>query len=640
MGQIDAVDACLRIADLHRRAVEDQLALDAAEGRPRRFVGRLRAAGGRARHVGEAHVLDMAGDAELALLGAARAMEGEVPEVALDPHGQVLHGAALHGPRHVGAGVRRNAQRQIARHADRRTMRDLAVELDVAGIAAAARDALPAAGRPGARQLALQVGIGKAHVLQLQRDLGRLAGGSGRIDMPLQRGAHLVHRHQRFLEDAGEFERAVDDAELRITALLGRVERDRRVAQPGPPDGIRLGRGLGCERQAAQCAFQLIGGRRVERAAPAGRKVAHHALRVQLAQQLAHRVAQRHARGDLRHQRQVQPLRAEVAACGALTGARVPVQRHVAARPADAVAGQETELACRQCPVLVAMLAGEPAFDLREHQRLHVGGQLQRDLAQGHVDGRAAGLAVVHVEPGPHGAVAFAELERQRHVPAQLADVGARQLRVDDAAPALPVAALGQQRLGEARAQREALAPLGRRRGIQAHLVAAQAVAHHQLHVGERQRRRAALLVGPAQRAAADHELRLAEEPVGRRAVAAARSAQVQAGDEEMPLRIAPHLQMGVVDQQLVEAQLQGEQRMRRQRGHDAWQHERGVPAAVLQHHALQLQRGHPAGRAHADVANSHRNSECAGRPFLDLGPPLLDVRQNPPVQCQPGDKQ
>ena len=86
-------------------------------------------------------------------------------------------------------------------------------------------------------------------------------------------------------------------------------------------------------------------------------------------------------------------------------------------------------------------------------------------------------LAVAQLEPAAQRAVALAQLERQRHVAAQLADVGARQLGIGAAAPAAPVAALGEEGLAEAAAQAEALAPARRRRRVEANVVLAQAVA-------------------------------------------------------------------------------------------------------------------------------------------------------------------
>ena len=44
--------------------------------------------------------------------------------------------------------------------------------------------------------------------------------------------------------------------------------------------------------------------------------------------------------------------------------------------------------------------------------------------------------------------------------------------------------------------------------------------------------------------------------------------------------------------------------------------------------------------RAHLDLANLHGNPECRTGPRFDRLTPLLDVGQNPPVECQPRDQQ
>ena len=79
----------------------------------------------------------------------------------------------------------------------------------------------------------------------------------------------------------------------------------------------------------------------------------------------------------------------------------------------------------------------------------------------------------------------------------------------------------------------------------------AQAVADDQLDVGERERLGGARLVDPAQRAGADHELVLPEEPVGGRVVvgAALRAREVEAGDADAAALVAPHVEARAVDQ-------------------------------------------------------------------------------------------
>ena len=46
------------------------------------------------------------------------------------------------------------------------------------------------------------------------------------------------------------------------------------------------------------------------------------------------------------------------------------------------------------------------------------------------------------------------------------------------------------------------------------------------------------------------------------------------------------------------------------------------------------------AAGANVDASDLHGNAEREARARGDARTPFVDVRQNPPVQCQPGDKQ
>ena len=206
-------------------------------------------------------------------------------------------------------------------------------------------------------------------------------------------------------------------------------------------------------------------------------------------------------------------------------------------------------------------------------QRLHLTRQAQCDIAQRQVDRRAGGLAFGHVDPGAQRAATFMQLERQIDVAAQQRDVDVRQLGMQGTAPAAPVAGTVDQRLVHARAQREAFTPGQLRRSVDAQIVVAQAVAHHDHGIGQQQRCGAALFVDPGERGAADHELVLPEEPVGGRmalAIAADLAGHLETPDADVALGVAPHHQLRVVDQQLLEPQLQRQQRRHRQRRHHA----------------------------------------------------------------------
>ena len=224
---------------------------------------------------------------------------------------------------------------------------------------------------------------------------------------------------------------------------------------------------------------------------------------------------------------------------------------------------------------------------------------------------------------------------------AQLRHVGPRQQGVQRALPAPPIAGARQQRAAGLRLDGEPAAPVGRRRGVQPQLVPTAAVAKQQLHVVQLQRRRGALLVDPAQGAAADQKFMLFEKPVGRGAAVDRRAGvgagQVQPADEPAALHVAPHLQPGAVDQQLAEAQPQRQQRGHRQRCRHLRQAQRLAARGVAQHHVAQREGRHPAAALHGDLADVDRMPQRPGGLCLDLRAPVVQTRQNPPMQREPG---
>ena len=199
------------------------------------------------------------------------------------------------------------------------------------------------------------------------------------------------------------------------------------------------------------------------------------------------------------------------------------------------------------------------------------------------------------------------------------AQVGARQVATARAAPAPPVAAAREQRLGEAALQMVKRSPhaaggvASSRRSW-----SAQAVAHHELDVGQL---RAAARHAP-RRSSADVPPRitnsvLREEPVERRGRRRRRRRAGRRRDRRrrcgLARRGAPRAAR-TVDEQLLEAQIEGQQGARRQRREDPRQAQGGAPWRVEQHHVAQLEAGHPAARAHVDARRC-----CTGTPSTSL---------------------
>ena len=196
------------------------------------------------------------------------------------------------------------------------------------------------------------------------------------------------------------------------------------------------------------------------------------------------------------------------------------------------------------------------------------------------------------------------------------------------AGPLLPVSrAGGEQRLAEHPHETEALAPAGRRRGVQAQEVAAGAVAGDEVHLAEHQGRCATLLVGPLDPAAPDGEFRLAEEPVCAIAAGVGGAGEVEAGDEHPAIGGAPDVQPRLVDVQLLEAQVP--QRARRQRADHQRQPQRLAPLWIQQDHVLEGEGGDQAFAAGGDVADAHRYPQDLAGAQFHRGAQVADSRHN-----------
>ena len=190
------------------RAVEHQFAVDVRQAGPRRGPRRLVAAARHARHVVERHVVQLGGDAELALL---RVVEREVPQVAFHPEGRVAQAARLHRALDISARRLRDAERQVARGGRGACAVELGRQVELPGKASAACESGARAGAPRAVQFARGIGIRKPRVLHLQFDARRHVGLRCRIDAPGQLRAELLQCHFGPLEDAGELQGPIGD---------------------------------------------------------------------------------------------------------------------------------------------------------------------------------------------------------------------------------------------------------------------------------------------------------------------------------------------------------------------------------------------------------------------------------------------
>jgi hypothetical protein len=579
-------------------------------------------------------------------------VEGEAPDIALDRKGGRVELAGLDGPPDIVARPCRNAQRHVRRDALAAGAHEAPGQVDLARQAGAGAETRALAGTPGGAQVALDIGVGKLRLADLELD-GRRRAGRARLHAPVQAGRQLVQRHRRLLEHAGEDQGAAVHRQTGLTAGLAGLELDVGARQSWPAHGAGRRRRQRGESQALDTPLGPVARRRVERALPADIERAGHARRRQLGQCAPRRVTDRQARGDGGHQRQVEPARAQApAGHGGRRGLRglrgrqqrlglLPGQRHVARRPDHAVARGEAQLFGRGLHTRRIALDTHAGAQLAQGQRVEPAAHAQRDVGQRDVGRQFAPMAGLQLQPGACGAAAVVQVERQADVLAQLGHIGCRQVGEQRAGPAPPVAAAREQRLRERTAQRKALAPGGRRRGIQPHLVPPQAVAQHHVHIAQLQRRRLAQLVGPAQHALADDDLLLREQPVGRRTVVGrciGAGLDVDPGDADAALRVAPHVELHAVDVQLRQAQLQCQQRLRRQRRAHRAEGERRLAGRVEHTNITQVEGRYPAAAAHGNGADAHRLPQGLAGLLFDRRTPCLDAGQNPPMQRQPSN--
>ena len=90
------------------------------------------------------------------------------------------------------------------------------------------------------------------------------------------------------------------------------------------------------------------------------------------------------------------------------------------------------------------------------------------------------------------------------------------------------------------------------------------------------------------------------------------RGGEVEPGDADAAALVAPHVEARAVDQELLEARLEREQRARRERREDARQAQRDALLGVEDADVAQLDRRHPAARVRLDRADAHGRPERA----------------------------
>lgn len=403
------------------------------------------------------------------------------------------------------------------------------------------------------------------------------------------------------------------------------------LAAVGGAGGFRRGRRLRGDAQAADPPLGLVALRGAQRALPVQVDALDQPARRIGIEHAVRRIAERQPVGNEGQRGQVEPVGAQGALLRRAAARGRVLQPQVAAGPAHAVGGVELQGGGRELELFLVQLAGQPPGHCAQHQRLQAPAQRGVDAVEPEVGRAAHDLAPLHVGPQAQRAAAFADAGVEGDIAAQARDVHVGQVGIDLAVPGLPAArAHRQQRLAELPAQREALAPADRRRGVEPEAVAPGRVARHEAHVGQQQGLGLALLVGPAHGAALDHQLALGEKPVGGAGLSGGVGVHVQARHVQLAEHVAAHVELRPFDVELLE--IEAPQRARRHAGHHP--HEaQGFPLlGVVQHHVAQFEGGKETIGTRRDRPDAHGYPDGLAGLCLERATVIADSRHNPRV--------
>ena len=398
--------------------------------------------------------------------------------------------------------------------------------------------------------------------------------------------------------------------------------------------------------QPGHLAFGAVSDRRIQRPLPAGLQRLHQATRREQRDLSADCGRQRQAAGNLRQRRQVQPVSLEISLRRLAAPAVGVFQGQIAAGPLQAVHHGEAQGLRAELETVGALHAANPPGHLGKGQRVQLGTQTNSHILQRHIGGPPGHTSFADVSPAAQRTTAALKIQRQRAQCLQLDKLAqAGQVRVAKvskhlARPGRKITRRAvEKRLTKHAAGRETRPPLRWWRGIEPHRVARGGVAHHQVHGGQRQRRRAQTLVSPAHLSATHHQLGLRKKPVGRPAVAGTAvhtGGNIQTAQVNLAVSSAAKVKLGLFNHQLFKPQPQ--HRPGRQRGQHARQTHRRLALRVQQRDTLQLKRRDHASGPGRDAGDANRHAQRLAGNAFQLRTPFTDSRHNPAMQDQPHD--
>ncbi len=588
LRQRDALVVCTVDVETQLVLRELEHAVDSVERRPdaRRAVRKLAR---RVRRRLEAAAGERRDDVEHA--GVRLVFEREFLErAARDDRCALGHLAVLQRVAEIVAQVLGHPGRQVARNARDRRAREIGAQVE--------RAAAVAGVRVRARHRDFGIRVRHEQVGQRHVDARVLVAGRGR-NRPFGIAAQPVERQARLVEFAGHGDGRVDRVDMRGAAGLVRIDAAPQVLDARPAGarvtarrepGRRLLRGEADALQIAEEAVAddrcgahaplLVGeiGVRGFRAFDLDVIVRHHPARVDLDQLIAQARRQRQPADEFAEDAEIDAVADHAEQLPLVRGrhavARRQRRQRERARERRAVRQRrlaEFRIEARQVQrVVVARVEHHvPAeADCRHVEPRLRRAHAQRDVGALQVAARRAQVAVA--EGRPDRVVDPPRVDRERHV-----EIARERLQVDGAGRQVrvagPVRRLADRRerlVSEACAEIERAeqqrAVCGR---LQRRLVHAAVVEHREPDARQHELRCVVLRVAPAQRAAAQHDRLLLQQPGAERVVAAVGGGHADARDAQRAVGRPRDDQVGLVDDQARQRGRQPQQRHPRQRG-------------------------------------------------------------------------
>ncbi len=268
------------------------------------------------------------------------------------------------------------------------------------------------------------------------------------------------------------------------------------------------------------------------------------------------------------------------------------------------------------------------ARQVREAELRQLLAELRLDVGELEIGNDLARLAARELEPDAHRPLAARDRRRQRKPFAPRGDVGVVEPYIQAALRVLPRPRHGAADLA---AQIERRGQLRRRRPFETETMVAELAFQPELDAIQHELRRVAQIVVPGDECVANHDLALAQDPVGHpRIVGRAVGIDFNAGNVEQPGPIAADRQPWAVDRELFQAQLEERQRRPRDDQIDFRQLEqRHVAVAVADAKSLDDDLRVPAVPAGRQRGNFHGLTELPGQRFGHRVAVGVDAREH-----------